>query len=396
MSVKSPSRRSPLKAVLAIAAVLALLEVGAYVFIVVLGKNYYLPLALDDLSEDAITDDMRSRFSAELGWKAAKSGSDVTDEAPEGAVMAVFGDEYTSGKSDKDEPWPDRLERRLGQPVLNLAVGAYGPGQAYLRYDRHYAEKLETPYLALVMMSGASARYVNRYRGFYARGTPVRYPKPMFGKNDDGVVELLPNPIGSADELVKLGDPSFLEELGEDDYWYDYFDEYGLNEQVGFPYAVSLAKAVPYYVKRWRDHSLTDRQSYQDVYQDDDATDVLRHIVQTFIDRAEEQGSVPIFVIVPNRADMANYLDQGATTYATIFEDLRSIDHPHIHDGLEFFQDELATGAGLDTFYRGKSDDSLTPEAEQLVADGMHGLLTSIDAEEKRLSPSITMSKAVH
>ncbi|MGI9419838.1 MAG: hypothetical protein ACR2RA_18590 [Geminicoccaceae bacterium] len=247
----------------------------------------------------------------------------------------------------------------------------------------------------LLLEAGASARIVNRYRGFYARGTGVRYPKPMFRKNDDGEIELLPNPLGSAEELAKLGDPAFLEAIGKDDYWYGYYEEYGLNEHVGFPHAVHLAKALPYYVKRWRDHSLADRQSYQALYQDEDATDVLRHIVQAFIDEAEGQGSVPIFVILPNRADMANHLDDGATTYAAFLRDQTSIRHSNIHDGLEFFLPELEQGAGLDAFYHGKSDDSLTPNAEQLIADGMHRLLTSIDAEEKRLKPSISTSEAV-
>ena len=51
-------------------------------------------------------------------------------------------------------------------------------------------------------------------------------------------------------------------------------------------------------------------------------------------------------------------------------------------------------GADLDRFYISKNDDKLTFDAKQIVAENMHRLLATIDAEEKRLSPSITASEA--
>jgi hypothetical protein len=54
--------------------------------------------------------------------------------------IAVFGDSYTYGAEVRDEDsWPRVLERDLGErgiptEVLNFGVGAYGMGQAYLRW----------------------------------------------------------------------------------------------------------------------------------------------------------------------------------------------------------------------------------------------------------------------
>ena len=383
MSILPSAKKPFLKAALAALAILVLLEAGAYIFIVVLGKNFYLPLALTDLTEDNIPERMQTAFSPELGWEPEHPNAHgYRGEARpvEDAALAVFGDKYTAGHADIDKSWPALLEGKLGRPVLNFGVGAYGPDQALLRFEHRYVGKLDTPYVALVMMSGAAARIVNRYRGFYARGTDIRYPKPMFAKTEDGEIDLLPNPVESAEGLAKLGDPAFLEEIGERDYWYDYFEDHGLNEHPHFPYAYHLAKAVPYYVKRWYGHSWTNRQSYQAIYRDDDAIDVLRFIVERFVELAEAEGAVPIFVILPNRADMEAHVERGRSSYAAAFEQLGSIGHPHLIDGLDFFEAQLAQGVEVDAFFRARGDDSLTVKAERIIGDAMHRTLKTIDA----------------
>ncbi|MEM7042099.1 MAG: hypothetical protein AAF543_04730 [Pseudomonadota bacterium] len=385
MSIQSSTKKPILKAALAIAAILVLLEAGAYVFMIVLGKNFYLPLALTDLTEDTIPERMQSEFSPELGWEPDHPNAHgYRGEAKpvEDAAIAVFGDKYTVGHADIDKSWTAQLEDKLGRPVLNFGVGAYGPDQALLRFEHRYVDKLETPYVALVMMSGAGARIVNRYRGFYARGTDIRYPKPMFAKVEGGEIGLLSNPVESVEGLVKLSDSAFLEEIGEQDYWYRYFEHYGLNEHPNFSYAYHLAKAVPYYVKRWHGHSWTNRQSYQAVYQDDDAVDVLRFIVQRFIGQAEAEGAVPVFVVLPNRADMEAYVEHGRTSYESAFDQLETIDHPHLVDGLDFFKAELEGGTGVDAFFQARGDDSLTARAEQIIGEAMHRLIIDIDAGE--------------
>jgi hypothetical protein len=52
-----------------------------------------------------------------------------------GAVLAV-GDSFTEGWEVKDsESWPAQLEKRLGMPVVNAGVGAYGTDQIILRAE---------------------------------------------------------------------------------------------------------------------------------------------------------------------------------------------------------------------------------------------------------------------
>ena len=52
-----------------------------------------------------------------------------------GAVLAV-GDSFTEGWEVKDsESWPAQLEKRIGMPVVNAGVGAYGTDQIILRAE---------------------------------------------------------------------------------------------------------------------------------------------------------------------------------------------------------------------------------------------------------------------
>lgn len=389
MLVRVIRKRRVLSACLVVLALALLLEVASYAFIVLAGKNYFFPLALNDLSEETIPLRVKARFSYDLGWEPDHL-NDYGYRGPEKpidhAVLAVFGDEYAQGSHTLEQSWPYLLEQQLGSPVLNFGVGAYGPDQAYLRFEERYVDPIEAPFTALIMMSGGMARIMNRYRGFYVRRSKLRYPKPMFRRYADGAFELLPNPVTSSEDLVNLGDPTFLKEIGDGDYWYDLFDRYGLNEFVGFPYAFHLAKAAPYYWRRSRDHATTDRQSFQELYRIEDATATLHHIVEQFVIRSKERGATPIFVMLPNRADMGNYLENGSTSYAGVLADLKQIDSPHIYDGLEFYLPSIEQGADLDTIFVAKGNDMLTPAAEELVSNGMHAILMSIDAKRDVLA----------
>ena len=389
MSVEVMRKRRVLSACLIVLALALLLEVASYAFIVLAGKNYFLPLALNDLSEQTIPLRVKARFSHELGWEPDHLndyGYRGSEKPIEHAVLAVFGDEYAQGSHTLEQSWPSLLEQRLGLPVLNFGVGGYGPDQAYLRFEEHFVDPVETPFTALIIMSGGIARIMNRYRGFYVRRSKLSYAKPMFKKHADGSFELLPNPLSSSEDLVKLGDPAFLEEIGAGDYWYNRFDRYGMNKFVGFPYAFHLAKAAPYYWRRWRDHSTTDRQSYQELYRIEDAKATLHHIVEQFIIRSKERGTMPIIVMLPNRADMSNYLAKGSISYASVLADLKQIHRPHIHDGLEFFLPSIEGGAHLENVFVAEGSDVLTPTAEKIVSDGMHAILKSLDIKRDFLA----------
>jgi len=105
-------------------------------------------------SLDAIHTGGASVYDAKTGWvqaanRSAKMGPFIfttgaygvrmpTEEIrplPEGAVLVV-GDSFAVGSEvPNGSPWPAQLERMIGQPVINAAVGGFAPDQTVLRAE---------------------------------------------------------------------------------------------------------------------------------------------------------------------------------------------------------------------------------------------------------------------
>ena len=136
--------------------------------------------------------------------------------------------------------WAYLLERKVNKPVLNFGVGGYGTDQAYWRFEKRYVGKIRSPYVLLGVMSENIARIVNRYRGFYRRGKNISAPKPKYYKEQHGEIVLLSNPLNSARGIEFLNDMNFLRRIGQNDYWYNHFEKYSLNQKVHFLYAFFL------------------------------------------------------------------------------------------------------------------------------------------------------------
>jgi lysophospholipase L1-like esterase len=80
---------------------------------------------LVDLAEDDV-----------LGHKVAPgSGHDAwgfrNKAVPASAGIVAIGDSQTYGTASARNSWPAKLEKLLGEPVYNLSLGGYGPGQYY-------------------------------------------------------------------------------------------------------------------------------------------------------------------------------------------------------------------------------------------------------------------------
>lgn len=70
------------------------------------------------------------------GFRAASTGG----TAPSGAIVAV-GDSWTFGYAvNYDQSFPAQLEKILSEPVVNMAIPAYGSAQVILLLERHLSE----------------------------------------------------------------------------------------------------------------------------------------------------------------------------------------------------------------------------------------------------------------
>lgn len=372
------------------------IEAASFFILVVLKQNFYFPLALGDRSqiESVARDDAilaSNEFSRELGWEPRSDnphGYRGPPKSIETAAIALFGDSFTLAYSPIEKSWPHLLEVELGRPVLNFGVGGYGVDQAYWRFKKRYVGEIHTPYVALNIMSENIARNLSLYRGFYNRRSDLAATKPRFYTKDDGRVAYMDNPLDSKDELVKLSDVKFLKRIGEKDYWYQYFDQLGLNEMVRFPYSYYFLKALPYYVRRFYMHRIQENAPYKDLYSDEEAVRILKFIIEKFIQDARSAGSFPIILFLPNWMDMNDVVHKDReTAYAGFLEEIKA-EYPATFDGLSYFLPYLSRGEPISDFFQSRMDAHYNARGDKVVSEGFYRDLMALDAEHSLLAPN--------
>jgi hypothetical protein len=141
-------------------------------------------------------------------------------------------------------------------------------------------------------------RAVNVYRPFYFRRTGLHLTKPRFEVRADRLT-LIPNPIQSPAELVRLSDPEFIHELGAHDFWYS--ATLG-RPRLGFPYSALLFSP-----QIWRE-ALAQRQPVSDdnpvgrynLWRDADARRLFFGIMDAFAAEVIAHGARPVFTLQPS------------------------------------------------------------------------------------------------
>ncbi|RJQ18383.1 MAG: hypothetical protein C4560_07505 [Nitrospiraceae bacterium] len=358
--------------------IIALLEVGSFMLIKRL--NFYLPLSVNNFS---FPEGNKNPFSYDLGWEPVypnEYGYRGQSKDVGSAILSLFGDSFVKGHSDIEKSWAHLLEQKLGMTVLNFGVGGYGTDQSYLRFEKRYVGEIKTPYVLLGIMSENIARIVNRYRGFYMRRSSLYFTKPMFSRGKDGTVTLIPNPVKSYSEMVLLKDINFLRKIGEGDYWYNYFDNYGLNREVHTPYFYFLIKALPYYYKYFYEIKMTDRTDYYDMYDDPEILSLMEDIIFKFITRARENNSIPIILFFPNSLDMVNYKKKGNTVYHGFYLQIKNR-HPMTMDALDYFVPHIGHNVDVNAFFRSDGDGHYGFKGERIIADGLYQDITRLDRD---------------
>jgi hypothetical protein len=113
-----------------------------------------------------------------------------------GAVMAV-GDSFTEGWDEvKDEgTWPAHLEKLIGEPVVNTAIGGFGSDQVLIR-----AEQMLPIVKPKTLIIG-----LNEIDIFRAGHAPFGAPKPYFSIKDGELEFHAPEPLERGDQSGALG-----------------------------------------------------------------------------------------------------------------------------------------------------------------------------------------------
>jgi hypothetical protein len=357
------------------------LEIASYFIIIVKKANFYLPLNLDRADTTAVKERFAKTFSHDLGWEPNRPenmGYRGTYQDAENAKICLFGDSYTYGHSDIEKSWAYLLEKKVNKPVLNFGVQAYGTDQAYWRFEKRYGGKIKCSYVCLAVMSENIARTVNRYRGFYFRKETISATKPMYYKEQDGDIVLLPNPLKNANEIEYLSDMDFLKKIGKKDYWYNHFENYNLNQKIHFPYSFFLIKALPYYMQSYYKKRIQQDDDYKILYRDDSALSIMEHIILKFIKSAKEKDTFPIILFLPNWKDLLDHQKNRETIYHTFFLSIKNKSNASF-DALEYFIPYLEKGDGVSTFFNSYDDGHYNPHGEKILSEGFYQDLQTLE-----------------
>src|SRR6266511_1045662 len=230
--------------------------------------------------------------------------------------LAAFGDSFAHcDEVNNSDCWTLRLERAwAGTEVLNFGVPAFGPDQAWLRYERD-----GRPYHPCAVLIGYYIgdidRVVNRFRPFYTPETSLVVGKPRFLLDRDGL-SLLPNP---ATRLEQLDDPAWVEEaLGPHDHWYfpgtfvaNPFDVFVL---------VRLGRTAVYRRIRRIELGSDQRESHARAYGGQvEAFQVAGQVLIRFAREVEQDGAQPVVVVFGGRAELAA-VQRGDKFYAPLLD----------------------------------------------------------------------------
>ncbi len=142
---------------------------------------------------------------------------------PDSLRIALFGDSFTAGDDVSDvEVWGFLLERELNEAgiraeVLNFGVGAYGMGQAYLRW-RHLGKGFSPDIVIFGLQPENLKRNVNVFRQLLHRSGPA-FSKPRFALIDDDL-QLLNAPTLPPEELTRVFENFSSHPLAPYEFWY--------------------------------------------------------------------------------------------------------------------------------------------------------------------------------
>lgn len=281
-------------------------------------------------------------------------------------TIATYGDSFTYCEDVRDcETWQTYLAEKLDRGVLNFGVAGYGTDQAFLKYKLNRAG-VKTPIVMLGILPDDINRVVSIFRTFAALYDRMGLTKPRFMKVNGRFV-LIPNPIRNRQELVKLSEPEFVHRIGQLDYWY--------RKDTTRP------SISPPYVRtawRWRDDlvhraafrlSLLDPQADSGYYPDNlfeerEPAEVMRHIVDRFTELARSRGAVPIIVIMPHKTLVLEQRRHKVSRVRSLIEHLQRHNYRYV-DLIE----RLAAGDASEEEMAGWFDEHATAAGNRVIAD---------------------------
>lgn len=255
----------------------------------------------------------------QINSRSIRSADEYSDEPPmEKTRIAAFGDSFTFGQGvTNDETWEHHLS--LLDPryeILNFGVGGYGQDQAYLRYMSE-GQTYHADIIIIGFIGENVFRNVNTFRPFYNPLTEFPLTKPRFRLDGEGI-ELIENPMKDLQEYqLLLNQPKkTIRQLGQHDYFYHQLYHRGPLDNLAF---IRLLKVLIY--------NLSSKDRYEALFFKNDIFNMQSEgyqlairIIDQFCQKAEENGSVPVIVVLPTRRDLSRAYAGGGERYRPFLE----------------------------------------------------------------------------
>ncbi len=285
----------------------------------------------------------RQVFDPKLGWK--KRFPTSHGQRPQARfhgrnIIATYGDSFTYCDEVLGfETWQTHLSGLLQAGVLNFGNGAYGPDQAYLRFQQDQPTA-GTPYAVLGLIGENIGRVVNVYRRFYLPQDGNALTKPRFHL-ENGTLVLEPNPTQTQASRQQLQDVEFLRQVGQNDYWF----QRRTQQSTSFPYSsiffnINLLQEV------------LNNFNWMQLWHEPEPRDLVLAILDAFAAESRAMGAQPIIGLFPIEFDLMHILKTGEPpAYVGIITDYCRQAGIPCFDGVTALAETVASKGDVEPLY---------------------------------------------
>jgi hypothetical protein len=276
--------------------------------------------------------------SAVLGWtirpngevdayrangQGARSDREFSVRPPDGKIrIASFGDSFTHGAEvGFPETWQARLEESdPSWEVLNFGVNAYGLDQSYLRYMND-GRRFDPDIVLVGFMSENINRQVSVFRAFYQPQTGMPFTKPRFDLRL-GRLRLLPNPIPEIEGYRALLDnpEETMRRIGKHDHYFLAQSDAHPSNRLA---SIRLIREVS---RRLSGNNRLSPGFKRGAYEpSSEAYRVTERVLDRFYQDVSKNGSLPIVLLFPNRADLVRQGSGEPPSYQPLIDHMNRL-----------------------------------------------------------------------